>query len=272
MKRFVKHTSGVCHSMSITFDLDAIIGAEALTVGERLTSFFKELSLGIDSFNAKNFNKTIHTVTGEEVWKQLSAKNNYFDVSIKHIPVPVFFNANKMSFKDYVDFVLKAVPLVKMAQSQADAVYRGIKTVAATGKVPYSMRNVDAQIMVNQTREDAKHVFEDTRTFTRPLNEVYPNFGTALEIIRDFNRTVDTLKARDVEVLSKSADQVIYIVNLLKKKIDSGEMSLDESASRLLNDSIEELVTTITFVGRMVAQLSELTRILQLQNNEAKKL
>ncbi|AEV89702.1 putative virion structural protein [Pseudomonas phage OBP] len=258
--------------MSITFDLDAIVGAEALTVGERLTSFFKELSLGIDSFNAKNFNKTIHTVKGEEVWKQLTARNVYFDVSIKHIPSPVFFNADKMSFKEYVDFVLKAVPLVKLAQSQTDAVYRGIKSIAATGKVPYSIRNVDAMIMVNETKQQAKLVFEDTKVYTRALNQMYPNFGTALEVDQNFNRVVETLKSRDIEVLSKSADQVVYVVNLLKKKIDSGDMVLDDSASRLLNDTISELVETITFAGMMVAQLSELTRILQLQIDEAKKL
>lgn len=258
--------------MTIIFNLDEIVGAEALTVGERLTSFFKELSLGIDSFNAKNFNKTIHTVSGVEVWKQLAAKNNYFDVSIKHIPSPVLFNANKMSFKDYVDFVLKAVPLVKLAQTQADSVYRGIKSAAATGKVPYTMRNIDAQIMVNETAAQARIVFDDTKTYTRALSQMYPNYTTAIATVEDFNRTVDTLKSRDVEVLSKTADQVIYVTNLLKKKVDAGDITLTPNDATVLNDAISELVDTITFTGTMIAQLSELTRILQLQLQEAKKL
>ena len=41
------------------FDLDKITGNEALTVGERISSLYKEFSLGIDKFNAKHFNKYV---------------------------------------------------------------------------------------------------------------------------------------------------------------------------------------------------------------------
>lgn len=247
-------------------------GQEALTVGERFVSFFKELSVGIDAFNAKHFNKTIHKLNGIEVWKTLADKNSYFAVSTKHIPVPVFFNSDKLSFKDYAEFVLKAVPILKLVDTQADIVYRGLKTVAATGKVPFTLSNVDNTIKINEVRTQFSNVFEDTRVYTRAVNQVYSNFGEAYELASSFNAIVASLQSRDVEVAVKRVDQVVEIVKLLKTKVDTNDVVLNERESILLNDTIANLVDNVTFAGKMIAQLSELTRVLQLQIDEAKKL
>ncbi|QYN80122.1 hypothetical protein PQD71_gp204 [Kosakonia phage Kc263] len=251
---------------------DTVDGQEALTVGEKFMSFFKELSVGIDAFNAKNFNKSIHKVEGIQIWKNLSDKNVYFSVSTKHIPVPVFFNSDKISFKEYVEFVLKAVPILKLVDTQADIVYRGIKTVAATGKVPFSLGNVDNTIKINETRAQFTNVFEDTRTYTRAVNQVYKNFGEAYELMQNFNTIVGSLQSRDVELVSKRVDQVVNIVKILKAKTEANEIGLAEKETRLLNDTISNLVDNVTFAGKMINQLSEMTRVLQLQTDEARKL
>jgi hypothetical protein len=250
----------------------AVAGTEALTVGEKLTSFFKELSIGVDSFNAKHFNKTIHKVEGIKIWSDLSQKNVYFDVSTKHIPSPVFFNPSKISFKEFVEFVLKAVPVLKLVDTQADIVYRGIKTAAATGKVPFSISNVDNTFLINETRAQFKNVFEDTRTYTRAVSEVYSSFTEAYAINENFNTIVNSLNSRDVELVSKRVDQVINIVNILKTKVDASEVILNPRESELLNNTISNLVDNVTFAGQMLAQLSEMTRVLQLQAQEARKL
>lgn len=251
---------------------ETVEGNEALTVGERFSSFFKELSLGVDTFNAKNFNKSIHTVTGIDIWKKLGNDNVYFNVSTKHIPAPVMFNPNKISFQNYVEYILKAVPILKLVDSQAELVYRGLKTIAATGKTPFSLSNVDNSILINETRAQFANVLEDTRIYTRAVNDLYPNFSIAFDIMQDFNKIVDTLKSRDVEVMSKRADQVINIINILKPKIDSSSVILNEHEVNLVNNTISNLVDNLTFAGQMLAQLSDLTRVLQLQTQEAQKL
>lgn len=250
----------------------SVEGQEALTVGERFMSFFKELSVGIDAFNAKNFNKSIHKVDGIKIWKDLSDSNKYFSVSTKHIPVPVFFNSDKISFKDYVEFVLKAVPILKLVDTQADIVYRGIKTAAATGKVPFTLGNVDNTVKINEARAQFDTVFEDTRTYTRSVSQVYPNFNQAYEVMENFNTIVNTLQARDVELVSKRVDQVVAIVKILKSKVEANEINLSEKESTLLNNTISNLVDNVTFAGKMINQLSEMTRVLQLQTDEARKL
>ncbi|KAB3419111.1 hypothetical protein F9Z84_06280 [Escherichia coli] len=250
----------------------SVEGQEALTVGERFMSFFKELSVGIDAFNAKNFNKSIHKVDGIKIWKDLSDSNKYFSVSTKHIPVPVFFNSDKISFKDYVEFVLKAVPILKLVDTQADIVYRGIKTTAATGKVPFTLGNVDNTTKINETRAQFDTVFEDTRTYTRSVSQVYTSFNQAYEVMENFNTIVNTLQARDVELVSKRVDQVVNIVKILKSKVEANEINLSEKESTLLNNTISNLVDNVTFAGKMINLLSEMTRVLQLQTDEARKL
>lgn len=249
-----------------------VSGQESLSVGERLTSFFKELSVGFDAFNAKNFNKSIHIVKGGEIWKELAAQNVYFSAAIKHIPAPVFFNPTLWSFKDYVEFLLQAVPIVKLVDSQADNVYRGIKTAAAKGQVPFSIRNVNDLILVNKAQELFKTQLTDTKTYTRSLGEMYPNFGVATQVVNDFNRVVGTLQSRDIEVLSKRMDNVVYVVKLLKAKLDASEVILQPKETESLNMAVGELIDNANFAGVMLGQLSELTRVLQLQVEEAPKL
>lgn len=251
---------------------ETVEGNEALTVGEKLTSFFKEISVGIDSFNARNFNKSIHKVEGIDIWKTLGTANIYFDVSTKHIPAPVMFNPAKISFQLYVEYILKAVPVLKLVDTQSEQVYRGLKTIAATGKVPFTLASNDTSIMVNETRAQFGNVLEDTRVYTRALNEVYPNFSGAYELMFEFNKIVDTLKSRDVEVTAKRGEQVINILNILKPKIDSSSIILNPNQVALVNNTVSNLVDNITFAGQMLAQLSDLTRVLQLQVQEAAKL
>lgn len=250
----------------------SVEGNEALTVGEKLGSFFKEISVGIDSFNAKNFNKSIHKLEGIEIWNKLGAANIYFDVSTKHIPTPVFFNPKRVSFAQFVEYVLHAVPILKLVDSQAEMVYRGLKTLTATGKVPFSISNVDTTYQINEARGHVKDVLEDTRVYTRALNEVYPNFSGAYDLAKQFNDVTETLKARDVEVTAKRGDQVIYMLKLLKPKIDASQIVLQPREIEIVNDTVRNLIDNITFAGLMLSQLSELTRVMTMQIKEAQKL
>lgn len=257
---------------TVNLNLDEILGAEALTFGERATSFFKELSLGIDSFNAKNLNKSIHTLQGVEIWKTLGSQNNYFGVSIKHIPSPVFFNVEKMTFVEYVNLILRAVPILKLVGSQADNAYRSIKVCAATGNLPHTIRNLDNLVMINEIKEIVDGNIRDTGVYTRALSEMYPSFAIADVTARNFNEVVKTLHSRDAEVVTKQVNSVVDMAKILKRKIDSSDIILTPEDLNIMNDAMNELVTNVTFAGRMLSLLAELTRVMQLQIVEAKKL
>lgn len=258
--------------MSTELIINNVEGNESLSVGERLTSFFKEMSLGLDAFNAKNFNKSIHTLKGIEEWKKAAAANVYFSAAIKPIPSPVLFDPRIWSFKDYVEFVLHAVPIIKLVDSQAENLYRGIKVAAAKGQVPFNIRNVNDLVLISKSRQVFKENMKDTRQYTRSLNEMYPNFNQAYDVCYNFNSIVKTLGARDAEIVSKRMDNVVELVKLLKVKLDESDVILQPKEVESLNMAIGELVDNATFAGVMLGQLADLNRVLQIQIDEMPKI
>lgn len=252
------------------FDLDQITGNEALTVGEHIVALYKEFSLGIDKFNAKHFNKSIHTVkTDPSVW--LKGNKTYFDVSFKHIQSPVFFNPAQMSFKEYTILLLQSIGAMKLVMTQAEDLYRALKNTAVTGKVPFNIRNGDHLVMISELREKVEQL-KESKVFTRPVSELYPNWSEVGEVIKYFNKEVSTLKSRDTEVLAKQADQVVEIVKLVKRKVDQNEIILSPSDFALLNESVKFLSDNLTFIGYTFTLLSETTRVLNIQVDELVKL
>ena len=252
------------------FDLDQITGNEALTVGERISSLYKEFSLGIDKFNAKHFNKSIHTVkTDPSVW--LKSNKTYFDVSFKHIQSPVFFNPAQMSFKEYTILLLQSIGAMKLVMTQAEDLYRALKNTAATGTVPVRVRIGGRLVLVSELREKVEQL-KESKIFTRPVSELYPNWSEVGDVIKYFSNEVVTLNSRDAEVLAKQADQVVEIVKLVKRKVDSNEIILSPADFGLLNESIQFLSDNMTFIGYSFTLLAEVTRVLNIHSEELVKL
>ena len=252
------------------FDLDQITGNAALTGGERISSLYKEFSLGIDKFNAKHFNKSIHIVkTDPSLW--LKGNKTYFDVSFKHIQSPVFFNPAQMSYKEYTILLLQSIGAMKLVMTQAEDLYRALKNTAVTGKVPFSIRNGDHLVLISELREKVEQL-KESKVFTRPVSELYTNWSEVGDVIKYFNKEVVTLKSRDAEVLAKQADQVVDIVKLVKRKVDSNEIILSPADFTLLNESIQFLSDNITFIGYSFTLLAEVTRVLNIHSEELVKL
>lgn len=244
-------------------DINSVQGVESLTVGERLKLLFTELSTGINKFNANHFNKSIHTVDAKNLYQTLKFRNNYFDVSFKHIQSPVFFNPSKISFKEYVEMLCSLVPMIKLVQTQADDVYRGLKLVAAKGQVPRTMRNGDLVVMLNELKEKIKLRTENKGVYTRPVSDFYPNWITMDNIFQHYNRQLSTLKSRDMEVVSDSVNNVVKIIQILKRKVDSSDVALNDNDREYINETIAMLNENIQFIGVTMSMLSELCAVLQ---------
>lgn len=247
------------------YNFDSVSGNEALTVAEHIGRFFSELSLSVDRFNAKSFGKSIHTIKIGDTFARLKNANNYFDVSFKHIASPVLFDPKRISFADYVDLCSQTVGAMKVVSSIADNVYRGIKTTAAKGQVPVTMANHDTVSIVFAMKEKTDELFTTGNPTTRAVSELYPNWNIADTTFQLYNKAVDSLKGRDAEVLDKSVREVIAISELLKRKITNNEIILNQAQVELLNEALNLLGQLVNYVGFMMHNLSELSRIMQLQ-------
>ena len=254
------------------FDLDNIQGSEDLSVGERLKLFMTELSVSVDRFNAKAFNKSIHTVKVDDVVKLLTTRNNYFNVSFKHIASPVFFDAKRLSFKDYVELVLQGIGALKLVNTQAEDLYRGLKQTAAKGQVVHSLRTGHHIVAINELRQEVINKIVDSKVYTRPVSELYVNWGELNAITQRFNQEVSTLKSRDAEVLSKNMDMVLDILKLIKRKVDDSEIILNDLERSNLNEAIKLMDENAKFVGEMLTYITELTSVFGQQVEQLKKL
>lgn len=259
--------------MSINIlDHDQIAGLEGLSVAERVSRFFAELSLGIDKFNAKNLNKSIHVVQQGNLFTKLGAKNNYFDVSYKHIASPVLFNQRLASFEEFVDLNLQGIGAMKVVMSQAEDIYRGLKLTAAKGTVPVSMFSFETASLVTVLKDRADAAFSAGNPTTRPVSEMYPSWSIANTMFQRFNKEVATLKSRDAEILVKQVAQVIEVAKLVKRKIQSSEIILNNDQLGVLDDALSSLTVNVNFIGLLLNNISELTRLFQIHIEELDKL
>ncbi|UOX39491.1 putative virion structural protein [Aeromonas phage ZPAH34] len=247
------------------FDLDAVHGSEDLSVGERIKLLISEFSLGIDKFNAKHFNKSIHVVDFQNLPARLKAKNNYFKVSFKHIPSPVFFNPKVTTFNDYVHLILQGIGALKLANTQAEDLYRGLKTLAAKGQVVHSIRNSQLVVTLNQLRDQVQEKITDTKTYNRPVQDHYKNWEEFDQIGKMFNAEVGTLQSRDTEILAKNMDNCISVLRLVKDKVDRSEIILNDIERTNLNEAIQQMDSNAKLVGELLSYIAELKAVFEQQ-------
>lgn len=259
--------------MSINIlDHDQIAGLESLSVGERLSRFFAELSLGIDKFNAKHLNKSIHTVNVGNLFSVLKTKNNYFDVSYKHIASPVLFNNRLCTFEEFVDLNLQGIGAMKVVMTQAEDVYRGLKTTAAKGQVPATLISFETVALITELKGHTDLAFSAGNPATRPVSEMYPSWSVANSLFQRFNKDVATLKHRDAEVLAKQIEQVIEVAKLVKRKIASSEIMLNETQLNVLDETLGNLNLNVNYIGLLLNNISELTRLFEIHVDQLAKL
>lgn len=253
-------------------DVHSVTGTEALTIGERINLLVKEISLGVDKFNAKMLNKSIHTVDARAVTTKLMQANNYFNVSYKHIPTPVLFNPGVCTFREYMEVVTRAGAAMSLVLTQAEDLYRGLKEVAAKGTISHSIRNGAHLSLITAFLDDLKRVSNRTDVQSRAISELYPNWTEFSRIYDDFNSKVKLIQSRDAEVIAKQVDQVIVIAKLVKRKIDNNEIILSPEDFSFLNETMYMMDANLKAVGQGLLQLGELTNTLKVHVEELGKL
>lgn len=259
--------------MTMTFlDVHSVAGTEALTIGERINLLVKEISLGVDKFNAKVLNKSIHTVDARAVTNKLIRANNYFNVSYKHIPTPVLFNPSSCTFREYMEVVTRTGGALNLVLSQAEDLYRGLKEVAAKGTISHSIRNGGHLSLITAFLDDLKRVSGKSDVQTRAISELYPNWTEFSRIYDDFNAKVKLIQSRDAEVVAKQVDQIVDISKLVKRKIDGNEIVLSPEDFSFLNETMTMMDSNLKAVGQGLLQLGELTSILRAHVEELGKL
>lgn len=257
--------------MTILFHMNTVDGFESLSISEKIKIFFSDISLGIDKINASVLNSSIHTVNTQGVFDVLKRQNNYFDFASNQIPIPVFFNPKTGNFKDYVSFCVDGVALLAVAKNEVDRLYVGFKRVANNGAVPYTLRDWHYEKEVTAIKDKSQTWFNQGSGTTLAINQVYKSLSEAEDIYAFYNNTVKSFKSRDVEILTKSIEQLTDLFKLIKQKIEKNDIVFnadDRLTVELIIGRLNELVYT---TGMVIGRLNELARVMELQVDEFKR-
>lgn len=249
-----------------TFD-----GLEAFSITERMKLFFADVSIGIDKLSSSVFNGSIHTVPYLSVTDGLKKKNNYFEYSGNQIPIPVFFNSSKTTFREYTTFCLNSLGVMKLAETECQRLYDAFKRIVHSGEVPFAIRHWDMQSTLDQAKTDADKYFFDNKQSTAPINTVYKNVNDIADQMKYFNDTVKGLKSRDVEVFSKQVDNLLDLIKLVKRKVDVGDLKFSSEDTVTMEIAIGRLSELVSQAGIGMSRLNELTRVFELQIQELKR-
>ena len=249
----------------------SVAGVEALTIPERVKFFFKESSLNIDQLMSKiSFN--IHQIDVDKLSKNVRTVN-FLKNTAAPLTVPAYYNPSVCSWKTYQDSVLQSVLLAIHLNKEADDFYNWLKNIAKTGKVArlYQFSVSDFDQLVSDCDEFISSL-KPSDSKRKPLGELYDNFGLMGEHIARFNLNVKPLKARDVEILDKTFNNIYDIGNLLYRKIEANDIVISKDDLDLVKDRIQMVVKALNVTGAMVGLLNELTAVYRSQIDEVSNL
>lgn len=251
--------------------LDRHSGIESLTVGERIKLFASEISTGLTSINIKIFGDSVHVVDPGITFSRLKEKNNYFQLSTDFIPAPLFFDPKKMSFKDYITICTNLVGLMKVTTDAIDEVYKGLKTAAVTGNVPFSIRKSSHEVLLTDLATKLDMVFENTGKATRQLSVLYANYSEAEDIFRRYNETVKSINHRDAELLVSRVTNLTELVKIFRRKIEENDIVIKPEDLVTIEIALKRVDNMVRYCGRLMTMCNELTRVFELQLNYFKQ-
>lgn len=252
-------------------NLNGVDGLEALSIPERVRFFFKESSLGIDRVMGKiSFN--IHQVDVSKIVSVDRSVNFLRNASVP-VTIPAYFNQKVCDWNTYQSKVLQSVLLAAQLHVEAQSFYDWLKDIVKTGKVAklYQFNITDFDSLVAESREFIS-ALQKSDSLKKPIGELYDSFGKMNEQITRFNLNVKPLKARDVEILDKSFNNIYDIGSLLYRKIEASDIVISSGDLDIIKERIQTIVEALNVTGAMVGLLNELTAVYRSQVAEIQKL
>ncbi len=249
-----------------------IDGMESLSVGEKVSLFFKEGMVGIDRRLA-GLKASAHKVDYDRTRNMVKGVD-YFAHASDLITTPAFFDPNTMSWETYVKGVCLTPALLSAGSTEAARFYLWLKELAKTGVMGrtyhFSITSTDG--LVQQAEDFVGGKVKNTHNSKSRLNQCYNSFSHAFGLIQGYNVAVSTLKARDIELFAKDLSSVSNIGNLIAEKIKDSSLVLKESDLLALQNNFVQFVKMANIVGAQVGLLNELHAVFNSQLDEMKKM
>lgn len=242
-------------------------GFEALSLGENFKLFFKEFTSSIDSKMAV-LSRSIHKVDASAAKHNLVGnKVLYVKNTGVEILCPEGFAAGMGNMMAHTKAVTDGIYIVCSLKTEASRLYDWLKQVIRNGRIDrsfnWSIRDFDTAL--GKTENFVRQLPSGSRKLKFSIGQVYFNWDEFFACVDTFNNTVQTLGARDVELLAKELTNVYELGQLLVHKIQSNELVIGEQGIDDVEAIVNKFVGLVNLSGAVLVLLNDLTAVFNEQ-------
>jgi len=242
-------------------------GFEALGLGENFKLFFKEFTSSIDNRMA-TLSKSIHKVDASAALLNIERnKVLYVKNTGVEILTPEGFSAGMGNMMAHTKAVTAGIYIVCSLKTEASRLYDWLKQVIRTGRIDrsfgWTIRDFDTAL--SKTENFVRQLPTGSRKLKFNLGQVYFNFDEFFDCVNTFNDTVQTLGARDVEMLAKELSNVYELGELLVHKIKTSELVINEQGIDDIETVVNKFVALTNLSGAVLVLLNDLTAVFNEQ-------
>ena len=244
-----------------------VSGFEALSVGEQLSLFFKEISTGIDKRMA-SLAKSIHKVDFIPVKRKLEKEEIlYVKNTATEILAPEGYIPGLGNMRAYTESVCTGVYIIATLQSEASRLYDWMKQIIVKGRMEHDFKWAvsDFSIAVTKSEDFVKNLPDRSRNLRYNLGQVYMSYEEAWDTMQYFNNSVSTMGGRDVEITAKILGDVYDLGQIMIKKIHANDIMLDKEAVTDVETIINRFAGLTNIAGALMVLLNELTAVFNSQ-------
>lgn len=279
----MKHSAlGTANSLALDFTADeraellqsikypsqvSVTGFEALSIGEKFSLFFKEMSTTIDKRMAA-MAKNIHTVDFHPVQKNLEKGGVlYVKNTATEILTPEGYVPGMGNMMAHTVAVTDAVYLICSLKTEASRLYDWLKQIITKGRMESEFRWTIGEFgqAITKAQHFVTNLPDRSRNLRYNLGQVYISFDEAWAVMNTFNNSVRTLGARDVEITAKVLTDVYDLGQLLIKKIHANDILLTEEAINDIERIVNKFAELTNICGAMMVLLNELSAVFSSQ-------
>ena len=248
-------------------ELMALMGMEALSLGERFSLFFKEFNSSMDRRMA-TFASSVHTVDVLPAQRNIGengalyVKNTGIEILTPEGYVPGLGN-----MAAYTKSVVAGVFIVGNLKTESVRLYDWLKQIIKNGRMDkgFTWAVTDFDRAVSTAESFLKALPDNGRAAKHRLGQVYVNFEEFFDTVASFNNAVNVLGGRDIEQVGRELSNVYDLGQILIAKIKANDLLLDERALREIDEVVNRFIGLTNIAGAMMVLLNELSAVFTAQ-------
>lgn len=250
-----------------------LAGCEALSIGESLNAFFKEMNMSVDKKMAY-LKGTIHEVDYSGVQRYIDKnKVEFIRNASKEITAPTYFSGEFGEMDEYVKHLVDGIIIINGLKTEANRLYDWLKNIVKTGRIDRSFKwsVTDFDNLVTSTDTFIKDL-SDARKGKFYMDQVYNSFENSFDLMNRFNNAARSIKSRDIEMINNEVAMCYEMGSLLVTKIQSNTLLLAKGTLEDLQQVVDKFIHLVNLSGAVVGLLNELTAVFRSNLDDFKKM